>query len=338
MNDFTLHDLQCFDAVVRLGGFQAAATALHRSHPAVFAAVGKLERQLGLMLFDRSGYRVRPTPAGRSFHQHATGLLREFDALRTHAAQLAMGEESELHVVIGDLCPRPQMLALLGGFFALCPGTRLNLHFEAVGGPVERLLDGDADLILHRVDRGESRIDCLDLLDVPFIPVVAPGFLPASPRPITPRLLRGYTQCVMRDTARHTPARSYFMIEGAHQCTVPDQQMKKEIILQGMGWGHLPRFLIEDELRDGRLLDITSRHLPGSVEALVAARRSDRPQGPVLNRLWKYLEAAVGNGQPFCAGHESEAVTRSAPESACPSETPSRRPARSGRTPRNSRG
>lgn len=300
MSDFTLHDLQCFDAVVRLGGFQAAATALHRSHPAVFAAVAKLERQLDLTLLDRGGYRVRPTPAGESFHRHAQGLLRELDALRTRAAQLAMGEESELHVVIGDLCPRPQMLGLLSRFFEQCPATRLHLHFEAVGGPVERLLDGDADLILHRVDRGESRIESLDLLPVPFIPVVAPGFLPASARqPITPRLLCDYTQCVMRDTARHTPARNYFMIEGAHQCTVADQQMKKEVILQGMGWGHLPRFLIEEELRDGRLLDITSRHLPGSTEALVAARRSDRPQGPVLNRLWKFLEDAVASGDGF---------------------------------------
>lgn len=33
MHDFTLHDLQCFDAVVDAGGFQAAAQRLHRSHP-----------------------------------------------------------------------------------------------------------------------------------------------------------------------------------------------------------------------------------------------------------------------------------------------------------------
>ena len=31
MSEFTLHDLQCFDAVVRAGGFQAAAETLHLS-------------------------------------------------------------------------------------------------------------------------------------------------------------------------------------------------------------------------------------------------------------------------------------------------------------------
>ncbi|MCR6480471.1 LysR family transcriptional regulator [Variovorax sp. ZS18.2.2] len=291
MTEFTLHDLQCFDAVVRAGGFQAAATALHRSHPAVFAAVAKLERQLDLVLLDRSGYRVRATEAGLSFHRRAQSLLRELEGLRTHAAQLAMGEESELHVVVGDLCPRPQVLGMLGRFFSQCPGTRLHLHFEAVAGPWERLFDGEADVILHRVDKSDARVEWVDLCKVPFIPVVAPGLLPEpTPRAITPDRMRAFTQCVMRDTARHSPQQDYFMVEGAPQCTVADQSMKKEIILQGLGWGHMPRFLIEDELRDGLLRSIAGRHLPGSTEELVAARRRDRPQGPIANRLWDHIQ------------------------------------------------
>jgi DNA-binding transcriptional LysR family regulator len=291
MAAFTLHDLQCFDAVVRCGGFQPAAAMLHRSHPAVFAAVAKLERQLDLSLLDRSGYRVRPTDFGLSFHRHAQSLLRELEALRIHAAQLAMGEESELHVVIGDLCPRPQALGMLGRFFAQHQATRLHLRFEAVGGPWERLFDGEADLILHWIDKGDPRVEWVDLCEVSFIPVIAPSFLTiGSEETITPDRMRAYTQCVMRDTARHSPQRDYFMIDGAPQCMVADQGMKKEIILQGLGWGHMPRFLIEQELRDGRLKSIASPHLPGRIEELVAARRRDRPHGPILSRLWDYIQ------------------------------------------------
>lgn len=296
MNDFTLHDLQCFDAVVRGGGFQAAAGALHRSHPAVFAAVARLERQLSLSLFDRGGYRVALTDAGRSFHGRAQALLRELDGLRNHAEQLAMGEESELHVVIGDLCPRPPLLGLLARFFTGCPATRLNLHFETVSGPLERLLDDEADLILHRIDKADPRIEWIDLGKVPFVPVVAPGLLPSPlPRAIRPERLRGFTQCVMRDSARHSPPSDHFVVEGAPQCTVADQAMKKEVILQGLGWGHLPRFLVEEELRSGALLSIAGRYLPGRTEELVAARRQDRPHGPVASRLWAHLrEQAPG--------------------------------------------
>ena len=113
MMDLTIHQLQCFDAVVSEGGFQAAAEKMRRAQPSVSLAVKNLEAQLGLRLFDRSGYRVGLTEAGRSFHERARVFLAELAALKTHATQLAMGEESELRVVIGDLCPLPEDLALL---------------------------------------------------------------------------------------------------------------------------------------------------------------------------------------------------------------------------------
>lgn len=298
MSGFTLHDLQCFDAVIREGGFQAAAALLHRSHPAVFAAVARLERQLGVALLDRSGYRVRPTEAGVSLHHRAQSLLREAEALRVHAAQLAMGEEAQLRVVVGDLCPRTPILRLLSDFFARCPATRLHLLFEAVTGPTERLFDDDADLILHRIDKADPRLEWIDLGTVELVPVAAPGFL-AFPitAEISPEQMRGFTQCIMRDTARHSPEHSYFVIDGARQCSVPDHQTKKEIILLGMAWGHLPRFLVEQELRDGRLLSLGGCHFPGIVEEVVAARRRDRPHGPVARRLWQHLAAHAPLGE-----------------------------------------
>jgi hypothetical protein len=39
------------------------------------------------------------------------------------------------------------------------PGTRLHLHFRSRRGPWERLIDGEADLILHRVDKSDPRVE-----------------------------------------------------------------------------------------------------------------------------------------------------------------------------------
>ena len=288
---FTLHELQCFDAVASRGSFQAAADELHRSHPSVFAAVAKLEHQLGLALLDRSGYRVRLTDAGRSFHRKARSLLREAEGLRTHARQLAMGEETELRVVLGDLCPLQPVLELLSRFFGACPQTRLHLQFEAVTGPWERLLEDEADLIVHRVPVADIRMEWVPLGRVALVPVVAPGFLPfPATNAITPQQMQGLTQCVIRDSARRPPDQGHYLVEGAPQCSVPDHLMKKELVLRGMAWGHLPRFLIETELRDKRLLSIAGKHFPGVVEDLVVARRCDRPHGPVATRLWEFLQ------------------------------------------------
>jgi len=290
MMDVTVHQLLCFDAVVTEGSFQAAAAKIRRTQPSVSLAVKNLEGQLGFELLDRSGYRVTLTEAGRSFHARSRVFLYELRLLKTHAAQLSMGEETELRVVIGDLSPLPQTLALLRRFFDGCPGTRLHLHFEAISGPWERLLDEEADLILHHIDKSDARLEFIDLFDVPLIPVVAPGFLrfPIS-RSITPEQMRDYVQCVIRDSARHSTTRDYYLVEGARSWTVSDQLMKKELILQGMGWGHMPRYLIEKELQAGKLLSISGRYFRGGRVELVAARRRHTPHGPVASRLWSYI-------------------------------------------------
>jgi DNA-binding transcriptional LysR family regulator len=286
----TIHQLLCFDAVVTEGSFQAAAEKLLRSQPTVSSSVKNLENQLQLDLLDRSGYRVTLTEHGRSFHARTRVLLHELQNLRNHAAQLAMGEESELRVVIGDLCPLPQILGLLRRFFDGCPGTRLHLHFEAIAGPWQRLFEGEADLILHHIDKADPRLEYIDLLRVTLVPVVAPDFLrfPVS-RAISPEQMRDYVQCVIRDSARGPAPRDYFLVEGARSWTVSDQLMKKELILQGMGWGHMPKYLIEQELRERRLLPITGKHFKGGQAELVAARRCDTPHGPIANRLWQFI-------------------------------------------------
>jgi DNA-binding transcriptional LysR family regulator len=290
MDGLTLHQLRCFEAVVGEGSFQAAAEKLSRSQPSVSSSVKNLEAQLRLTLLDRSGYRVTLTEAGRSFHQRARLFLQEAERLRDHAAQLAMGEESELSVVVGDVSPLPETLALLRSFFDSLPSTRLHLQFEAISGPLERLLDGEADLILHHIDKADPRLEFIDLFAVKIVPVVAPNFLrfPIS-KSITPEAMRDYVQCVIRDSARHSPPRDYYLLEGARSWTVSDQLMKRELILQGMGWGHMPRYLIERDLRHKRLLPIAGRHFRGGEVELVAARLRHAPHGPIANRLWQFI-------------------------------------------------
>jgi DNA-binding transcriptional LysR family regulator len=231
------------------------------------------------------------TEEGRSFHERIRVFLQELVKLEIHATQLALGEEAELNVVIGDLCPLTDTLGLLRRFFDDCPGTRLHLHFEAISGPWERLRDGDADLIFHHIDKSDPAFEFIALQSVALVPVVAPGFLgfPIHDA-VTPDQMREYVQCVIRDSARHSTPRDFYVIDGARSWTVSDQLMKKEIIVQGMGWGHMPDYMIEGELRSGRLLSLKGRHMQGGSVNLVAARRRAVPHGPVAQRLWRYIE------------------------------------------------
>ena len=285
-----LLDLRCFDAVVREGSFQRAARALNRSHPSVFAAVRRLEARVGLTLLDRTGYRAVPTEKGWSFHRQAAIILADAARLSAHARVLATGAEPVIRVVLGDLCPRPLVLKLLSAFFADLPGTRLHLDHEAVGGPAERLREGTADIVFHRVERADLTIERIDLQEVRLLPVAAPGFLPDElVTRAEPQHLRAFTQCVIRDTARGGGREDHFLVEGAHRCTVPDHAMKRDLILHRMAWGHLPDFLIADDLAAGRLIRVGGPALPGATEVVAAIRRVDRASGPVAERLWRHI-------------------------------------------------
>jgi DNA-binding transcriptional LysR family regulator len=287
---FTLSELQCLAAVADEGSLQAAAAKLHRTHPAVHAALKKLERSTGIALLDRDGYRIKLSDAGKAFHREAQALLGRASALEALAIQLGDGEETDLKVVIGDLTPVPPVLRHLKRFFAACPNTRLHLHFEALSGPWERLLAGEADLIVHHIDKSDSRFEWQDLQSVTLVPVVARGYLPfAISKSLSPDQMKPFVQVIVRDSAS-VEGRNYFVVPGAHSWTVADQHTKKDLIVHGMGWGHMPLHLVERELRAGKLLSLEGRHFKRSKLDLVIARRRDSPPGRVARQLWQSFE------------------------------------------------
>ena len=71
----TLRQMQIFRAVAETGSTSAAAVAISLSQSAASAAIGELERLLGLLLFDRVGKRMLLNDNGRSLLPRALALL-----------------------------------------------------------------------------------------------------------------------------------------------------------------------------------------------------------------------------------------------------------------------
>src|SRR5439155_10420829 len=120
-------------------------------------------------------------------------------------------------------------LALFRRFFAEHPDTRIDLGTEALSGPWERLLAGQADLAVHHVDEADPRFESVPFRKVTLVPVVAPGFLPFPvTRALTPAQMATVTQCIVRDSASPGfPRRDYFVLPDGPRCTVADQLTKK---------------------------------------------------------------------------------------------------------------
>ncbi len=274
--------------MVAQGGIQAAARVMNKTHPSIAAAVKKLEKELGFDLFDRSGYRSVLTAQGREFLSKARQILINVKELESKAAHLRNGEEAVLNIIIGDITPLQSALKVLRRFVRQHPFTRLNLMFENLGGPNERLLSGNADLIIHHIDKTDMRYEHKHFCKISVIPVVAPGFLEIA---VTTRLshddLADYTQCIVSDTAQQIETKDYFVQSLSPHIKVGDQYTKKEIILQGMAWGHMPDFLVKTELKNRKLLSIKGSRLNGISVELVVARLANAEHGIMAKRLWQ---------------------------------------------------
>ena len=70
------------DAIARTGTVSAAARELHLSQPALSRSVRRLEDELGVELFERSGRHVELNEVGRAALEWARQLLRDERLMR----------------------------------------------------------------------------------------------------------------------------------------------------------------------------------------------------------------------------------------------------------------
>jgi DNA-binding transcriptional LysR family regulator len=85
-----LRDVGCFALVARHLSFSRAAAAAGLSQPAVSQAIGRLERSLGVRLFDRTSREVRLSVAGKALLPHAEALLATAAAFAAEATRQAV--------------------------------------------------------------------------------------------------------------------------------------------------------------------------------------------------------------------------------------------------------
>ncbi|MEV6343104.1 LysR family transcriptional regulator [Actinoplanes sp. NPDC051851] len=93
-----LRHLRYFVAIAEAGTVSAAAARLHLTQPVLSRQLGKLERELGVALFDRSGRRLEVTATGQALLPLARDVLGRADALRVAAGFFAHGRLERLTI------------------------------------------------------------------------------------------------------------------------------------------------------------------------------------------------------------------------------------------------
>ena len=109
----TLDEWDVVRAVVRLGGYAAAARHLNRSQSTVSYTIAKLQNKLGVQIFALTGRKASLTQFGRVLLAQAEPHLSGFEQLEQRARSLAFGGESEIRLSVDSLFPNHRLFTTL---------------------------------------------------------------------------------------------------------------------------------------------------------------------------------------------------------------------------------
>ncbi len=293
-----LDQLRVLRAVVETGSVKSAAESLNRTQPAVSQALKALEFQTGTELFDRSGYRLELTPVGRRVYLQSQRVLSEAEDLAQLIRHFEKGQEETITIAIDAAADLGVMTPALAGLQTHFPDTRVVLRSEVLSGAIEAIKSGEAALAVApaiQVMLEEEVFDYMPLARSVMRNVAAPSLLDAMNAPRSLADLRRFHQVIARDSGQAPGLldREIGVQKGQRRWYVYDLQMKKQLLVAGLGWGRLPEHMIAEELAHDQLREIVLLHTHLSFDIEIFAFRQRKPiTGSVAAFLWDELGAA----------------------------------------------
>jgi DNA-binding transcriptional LysR family regulator len=249
--------LEALDAIDRTGTFTEAAELLHRVPSALTYLVQKLESDLAVQLFDRTGRRVKLTHAGRVVVEEGRRLLFAAEQLERKARRVQDGWESELRVCVDEILPLDSIWPYVHRFYEQGIDTHLRLSREVLGGTWDALIYRRADLVVgaagelpeiaHLVTRP------IGILQHVF--AVAPHHpVAALEEPVPLKLIAQHRGAVISDTSRELDPRTVASEPGQSNIALPTLQAKLEAQCEGIAIGTLPSCVAAGPIAAGRLV------------------------------------------------------------------------------------
>ncbi|MBT0364427.1 LysR family transcriptional regulator [Morganella morganii] len=258
----TLESLRVMDAIDRRGSFAAAAEELGRVPSALSYTMQKLEEELDVVLFDRSGHRTKFTNVGRMLLERGRLLLEAADKLTSDAEALARGWEPHLTIVCEALIPTASLFPLVDKL-AQKSTTQLTLATEVLAGAWERLETGRADIVIapDMHFRTSSEINSRPLYSVVNVYVAAPDHpIHKEPESLSDTTRVKYRGIAVADTARERPVLTVLLLDKQQRLTVSSIDDKRRALLAGLGVASMPYPLVEKDIQEGRLKVIGSEY------------------------------------------------------------------------------
>lgn len=262
-DDLQLGSIEMFCLAAELSSFTAAANAAGVTPAAVSRSVSRLEARLGIRLFVRSTRHIRLSDEGRAyFEQVRPAIAQLVDAERQVGGQGAAGR---LRISLPTPYAHYRVLPLLPAFRDTYPNVDVHVH---ISNRNVDFADDGYDLSVRGRAPDDSALIARKLEDAELVVVGAPDYLRRRGTPQTLEDLAAH-DCIQFDrpsSGRRIPWT--FQVEGEAVDVVTDGAYgTAEDVLGGVtlaragaGLFQTYRFVVEDDLRAGRLTEVLQQH------------------------------------------------------------------------------
>jgi len=288
-----LTDLLALTTVVAQGGVHAAAEKLHKTPSAVSQSIKRLESELNLNLFDRSGYRMVLTDAGLSIHHKALELLQDAKQMESLATLISAGQEKSFVIAVSHVIPHALYLDAVSDVSAHFAETTMSIIKDGLGGPHQRLVEERANIAIvcgNSLSPLFDDTEALRLGQVDLVYVINQTLFDGFQNKAEPsRELHQLPEIkIVGDNVYDKT--DLYVNEGRRHCWVNELTIKLQMLREGKGWGRVPRYCVEREIESGQLVALPNVNIaPSLCLDIWAIRKLNRAPGIVGQQLWQRL-------------------------------------------------
>ncbi len=279
-----LNDMLLFAEVVERGGFAAAGRALGMPKSRLSRRVAGLEAQLGVRLLQRTTRKLSLTEVGETFLRHCQALRESAQA----AADVVANAQTEPRGTIRVVCPVTLAQTVLADVMPiyLARHPQVRVEMEVNNRVVDLVKDGVDVALRVRLSLEESGSLIIKRLDdARSVLVASPAQLERQGTPNTLEEASQLDSVAMSATdgqasVRLTHAQGREAVLQYRPRYIADDLLSlKRAVLGGSGMCWLPDYMCEEELRDGRLVQLLPEwSIPvGLVHAVFPSRRGLSP-------------------------------------------------------------
>ncbi|MDP3448680.1 MAG: selenium metabolism-associated LysR family transcriptional regulator [Eubacteriales bacterium] len=138
-------ELESFVTIAKVKSFSKASEELFFTQPALSNHISKLEKELGITLFERNNRKTVLTPAGKQFYISAQEILNQRENALLSLEKYQGKIDGMLQIATSSVPGQYIMPDILTGFHKIYPDVSFNLHYLSSGELISQIVAGDLD-------------------------------------------------------------------------------------------------------------------------------------------------------------------------------------------------